>query len=177
MEYFYSKTTGGFYIDIIHGDNMPADAVQISLATYESLMAAQSAGQRIQPDTNGNPIAVAQTPTAAQIACNAAFIAINGGLKITSTSACALNGIYSVTPQAQANINSVMTYAIINEAFPGRFATLIWYDIDGGSHTFETTDQFKAFANAIADYVAVISIYANSGGQVGAIPSNSVTIP
>lgn len=54
----YSKTTGGFYDPSIHGTSIPADAVQITRATYESMLAAQSAGKVIVGKPDGHPDAV-----------------------------------------------------------------------------------------------------------------------
>src|SRR5579859_2866071 len=69
MSMFYSKTTGGFYDDGIHtAAQIPSDAVPVSQATYQSLMTAQSTGDTIQADSNGNPIAVAPpAPTLVQV--------------------------------------------------------------------------------------------------------------
>lgn len=64
----YSKTTGGFYDRAIHGDNIPADAVEITTDEHAALLAAQSAGKIIQADQNGCPVAVdPPKPTAAQV--------------------------------------------------------------------------------------------------------------
>ena len=53
---FYSKSAGGFYIPAIHGDNIPADAVEITREHYETLLAGQSNGKVIAADKNGKPI-------------------------------------------------------------------------------------------------------------------------
>jgi hypothetical protein len=55
---FYSESTGGFYDPVIHGDNIPADAVEITSEEHATLLSAQSAGKIIQADSNGTPIAV-----------------------------------------------------------------------------------------------------------------------
>jgi hypothetical protein len=65
MQMYFSKLTSGFYSDAVH-KQMPADIVAITEAKYQALMAAQSSGQMIQADANGNPVAVAFAPTAAQ---------------------------------------------------------------------------------------------------------------
>lgn len=52
----YSKSTGGFYDTAIHGDNIPADAVEITREHYEALLAGQSQGKRIVADENGYPV-------------------------------------------------------------------------------------------------------------------------
>ena len=53
---FYSKTTGGFYVREIHGDNIPADAVEITTEQHAALLQGQSGGKAIAADENGYPI-------------------------------------------------------------------------------------------------------------------------
>jgi len=55
---FYSQSTGGFYSAAIHGDNMPADAVEITPECHAALLEAQSSGKRISVDDAGHPIAI-----------------------------------------------------------------------------------------------------------------------
>lgn len=58
---FYSKFTNGFYDAAIHGGNIPVDAVAVTKAEHAALLAAQSIGKRIQPNINGNPVALDKT--------------------------------------------------------------------------------------------------------------------
>ena len=53
---FYSPTTGGFYAREIHGDNIPADAVEITEAEHAALIEGQSLGKLIVADASGRPI-------------------------------------------------------------------------------------------------------------------------
>ena len=53
---FYSPTTGGFYDRKIHGDAIPADAVEITRGEHAALLAGQSAGQHIEADEHGHPV-------------------------------------------------------------------------------------------------------------------------
>ena len=53
---FYSATTGGFYTAEIHGDNIPADAVEITAEEHAALLDGQSNGKRIVADANGHPV-------------------------------------------------------------------------------------------------------------------------
>ena len=53
---FYSASTCGFYSREIHGDNMPADVVEITNEEYESLLSGQSSGKLIKPDAQGRPV-------------------------------------------------------------------------------------------------------------------------
>lgn len=73
MKYF-SKTTGGFYDSAIHGDRIPADAVQVSDSDHSALMAGQAAGKVIVANVAGKPILVnAPEPTPDQIAAAVAI--------------------------------------------------------------------------------------------------------
>ena len=51
----YSKTTGGFYSDLLNYEYIPDDAVEITEAQHEALLAGESAGKIIMPDESGNP--------------------------------------------------------------------------------------------------------------------------
>ena len=65
---FYSKSTGGFYTPEIHGDNIPADAVEITVEEHQTLLEGQSQGKRIVADENGYPVLTDQPAlTAAEI--------------------------------------------------------------------------------------------------------------
>ena len=59
----YSPSTGGFYDQEIHGDNIPADAVEITVEEHAALLEGQSQGQIISADEDGNPILI-DPPTA-----------------------------------------------------------------------------------------------------------------
>ena len=68
MKTYYSKSTGGFYLSEIHGNNIPEDVVEITEAEHAALIEGQSKGQRIVADENGRPILQdPPPPTAEQI--------------------------------------------------------------------------------------------------------------
>jgi hypothetical protein len=52
----YSKSTGGFYDTAIHGDNIPADAVEITDEQHAALLEGQSSGKCITADAKGFPV-------------------------------------------------------------------------------------------------------------------------
>lgn len=65
---FYAQSTGGFYTAEISGDNIPADAVEITTAEHAALLNGQAQGKRIVADVDGLPILVdPPAPTAAEI--------------------------------------------------------------------------------------------------------------
>jgi hypothetical protein len=53
-KYFYSPSTGGFYLESVH-DYIPDDAVKIDSETYNSLLSGQEKGLVITADKKGNP--------------------------------------------------------------------------------------------------------------------------
>ena len=64
----YSPSTNGFYLPKIHGDAIPADAVEITREHYEALLQGQSNGKRIVAGADGYPVLQdAPHATAAQI--------------------------------------------------------------------------------------------------------------
>lgn len=64
----YSKLTGGFYDVAIHGENIPADAVEITAQEHAALLDGQSSGRHIVSDVNGHPVLVdPPKPTVAKI--------------------------------------------------------------------------------------------------------------
>ena len=56
MDYFYSPTTRGFYLEVIHGKSIPKDAVKVSEVEHEALMKGQSYDMDIVPDDKGHPV-------------------------------------------------------------------------------------------------------------------------
>lgn len=60
--YFYSASTGGFYIPEVHGDDMPEDAVEITAKQHADLLSGQSSGKIITSDTNGIPVLIDPPP-------------------------------------------------------------------------------------------------------------------
>ena len=53
---YYSATTGGLYIDSVHGDAIPEDTVEITREDYVTLLDGQAQGKRIVSDAEGFPI-------------------------------------------------------------------------------------------------------------------------
>jgi hypothetical protein len=67
MKHFYSKSAGGFYVDEIHGSNIPADAVEITEVEHAALLNGQSEGKIIQADETGYPQALEHTYTLEEV--------------------------------------------------------------------------------------------------------------
>jgi hypothetical protein len=60
----YSKSTGGFYTSEIHGDNMPADVVEITTEHHAALLDGQSNGKLIAFNEAGYPFLTDPPPPA-----------------------------------------------------------------------------------------------------------------
>jgi hypothetical protein len=58
MQYYYSKSTNGFYVDEVHGTDIPKDAVKITEKQHSDLMAGQQGNKVIGSNAKGQPILV-----------------------------------------------------------------------------------------------------------------------
>lgn len=58
----FSASTGGFYATEIHGNNIPADAVDITDEQHAALLAGQASGKIISADANGHPVLTDPAP-------------------------------------------------------------------------------------------------------------------
>jgi hypothetical protein len=62
MARFYSASTGCTYLTAVHGNDMPADAVEISEAVYLAVIASPAPGKVRSHDTAGQPILIDPPP-------------------------------------------------------------------------------------------------------------------
>ncbi|WP_429216023.1 hypothetical protein [Aeromonas veronii] len=56
MDFYFSKSTGGFYNNAVHGKGMPSDAIKITAEYHSELMQGQSDGLSIVADDTGFPV-------------------------------------------------------------------------------------------------------------------------
>ena len=124
--------------------------------------------------SNGTVSIVTPTPPAPTLAQQAAT-ALNAGIAITSTSTPSLDGTYSLSDDAQSNINGIETYILANGNFPGNASTYAYLDQSGAPHVFSSTQEFKAFANAVANLVSALKTVELTNS--GTLPSNAATLP
>ena len=175
----YVPTVIGAVVSVVSSIPSPLPTGQTA-SMYASCGSMVIAGWNFDGNAFTPPPAVIPAPpapTTAQIAAAAAMAVLNNGIAITSTSTPALNATYGATASSIANIDAVVEYINTNGTFPEGSSTMPWEDSTGAVHTFPSTAIFKSFATKIADYVAIIEEYANSGGTVGSLPtSNAVTI-
>jgi hypothetical protein len=118
--------------------------------------------------------ATAETPPAPAQAAATAFAA---GIVLTSLATPSLNGTYALDQASQNHVNATISSILLNGTFPGGGSTIAWVDASRATHTFPSVAEFRSFATAYTDYIAAVSLYAESNGAVGALPSNQITIP
>lgn len=80
---YYSPSTGTFYAREVHGDNMPADVVEISKQAYNELLDGRALGRIIVMGDNGLPVLADPPPKAQQEIENEARSQRDGALNST----------------------------------------------------------------------------------------------
>ncbi len=105
-----------------------------------------------------------------------AYQAIADGLTITSTSTPALNGTYALDTVSLSDMNGLVTGIMLNGSFPSGQSTYIYHDSSFLPHAFPSIELFKSFATAVLNFSSQVIQYAKSGGTLGSIPSNQITI-
>ncbi|SER19365.1 hypothetical protein [Pseudomonas soli] len=80
MQFFYSRSTGGLYLDGVHGDGIPVDAVAISKAQHTELLQGEAAGRKIVSDAAGVPFLTDLPPSASHVWVNGAWTLEPSGL-------------------------------------------------------------------------------------------------
>lgn len=126
---FYSKSTGGFYDPAIHGDAIPADAVEVTETEHKTLMAAQSEGKAITADANGSPVAIdpttlltlaqARAQQTAKVRAACALALLSG----FTSSALGAERVYGSNHDDQSNL---LNAAMASQGQPATWTTRLW---------------------------------------------------
>lgn len=151
---FYSATTGGFYDTAIHGDNIPPDAVEITVDEHASLIDGQSSGKRIVPDGNGHPILV--NPESLMTLGQVQFIKISGiydayQAAISQPVSFTTSGGVSKSFQADANSQDVLTKTTQGYGMAGSVpAGFFWVAADNTRVPFTLDDLKGLYAAMLA---------------------------
>lgn len=137
----YSKLMRGFYDQAIHGAAIPSDAVEIAAAYHAELLAAQAAGQRIEPDANGYPVAVdPPAPTLDQV--QAAVLAA-----IDAAAGAARARYITISPGQEATylLKAAQAEAFKSAGYIGAVPGLVQAEIDAtGATAQQGTDAILA---------------------------------
>ncbi|WP_439893168.1 DUF4376 domain-containing protein (plasmid) [Ralstonia sp. 25C] len=175
---YYSKSTRGFYDPVIHGLNIPADAIEESKwsMTHAQLMDAQAAGKTITADADGNPIAVdpISLMTLSQVqAAQATKISTACATALTTgftSSALGVALTYPSQDNDQRNLQSAVSAAAT--ASPGWTIPLWCTDGDHWSFTSHSAAQLQQVnADWLAHRVAAQQKYADLIAKINAASS------
>src|ERR1700688_568043 len=113
--------------------------------------------------------ALAAPVAAQQAAAAAAAAAFSAGIQITSSATPALNGTYAIDAVHQQLIAAEQLYILTKGTFTNGGTTKPWLDASNVAHTFPSTAEFTAFAEAVAQYLDAL--------MSGAAPSQPSPIP
>lgn len=142
MSLYFSKSKNSFYDDSINqSSQIPLDAVQITEVEHQSLLDAQSMGQVITSDANGNPVAVTQASlmTLAQVQA-AQIVTLSADCQAQiyagfQSSALGAAHTYPAKDKDQANLTA--SYASsFDPTNPAGWTTPFWVMDSTGSWTF-----------------------------------------
>jgi len=171
---YASTVAPGFYDPAITPTGkMPVDAVPISAALYQSLLADQATG-RVIDFTVLPPVSRAPPAPPAPTLAQQGAAAIAAGCALQSTGTPALDGTYSCDAPSQHKIMAASLYIAVNGRFPGGATSYAWLDVTGAPHVFADVGAFQVFATAIADYVAALDQIAATNS--GALPAQPMVI-
>jgi hypothetical protein len=145
----YSKTTGGFYDEAIHGSNIPTDAVEITAAQHKVLLDGQSAGKPIKSAANGHPFN--EEPPARTLADS----------KNSKLAALATKRYEVETGGIVVNGATIMTDAVSQAKLTGAWlrvqrkpaASIRWKGRDGWVTVGKA--EIEALVDAVSDHVQV----------------------
>lgn len=143
---FYSKSTGGFYDAVIHGENIPADAVEITDEYHSILLEAQSSGRQITADENGHPIAI--NPPKPTISPQSLLAGVANKRWEVETGGVMVGGHRIATDrESQAQLNSAYSSLKL-----GLIDDTPWEDASG-NFTLVTLVELEPVARAVAQHV------------------------
>lgn len=152
-----------------------ADVVATNTAGVYSFKTADGVALDTLPTTLVPYVVPTPEPVPGAAAGAAAAAAFAAGLAVTSTATPALNGTYPLDPVTQAHIQAEIIAILLNGTFADGTGTVVWLDTANAAHTFGSVAEFKAFASAIAAYVAALFKYAQ--GTLTTLPPATATIP
>jgi hypothetical protein len=154
---------------------MPSPWISVTAAQYAALVVGSTwvDGSAVPPP--------APAPTAAQLAMAAYAALIAGGLTVTSAGTPALNGVYAIDPQSQADIATEAQFiGTYSEFTNGQTTDLVWPLKDATTLvTFPTAAEFLAFAKQAAQVVsaAKLAVSQIAAGQAASLPTATASIP
>ncbi|WP_438402346.1 DUF4376 domain-containing protein [Aeromonas veronii] len=143
---YYSKSTNGFYHPVIHGETIPADAVEITEDYHFELMQSQSQGKQIIADVDGYPVAIEPLPPVRSKVAMLAEVAAKrwqvetGGIIVSG---------YSIATDRESQAQLSSSYSSLKN---GLITDTPWKTADG-RFIFVTLVDLEPFAQAVSAHV------------------------
>lgn len=156
---YYSASTGGFYSAVIHGENIPPDAVEISPETYHALIDGQNAGMLIRADDSGRPEMVVPTVPAPDYPSMIATRRYQA-----ETSGITVNGMDLRTDRAsQLLLNGAALSAVIDPSYRCQWKTPAGFvDLDA-QQLIHLASAMRAHVQACFDREAELLAHLDAG--------------
>lgn len=148
---YYSKSTGGFYSQEIHGDSIPADAMEITADEHAALLEGQSSGKIITADENGSPVLSDPPPPTTEQVIASYTAAVQKHLDDTAKqrgydgilSACT----YATSTNAQFSAEGQAAVAWRDAVWTACYATLA--AVESGAAVVPTIDELISVLPAV----------------------------
>jgi hypothetical protein len=156
----------------VYGVGLPADIVEVPLATWETYAGAPPLGMMRGTDGT-NPIWT-PVPTPQPTLQQQAAAMMREPVTVTSTSNPALDGSYPLDPTTQQQITSIASAINAGMGLPGGQTTFNWPDASNNSHAWDAT-SFIAYAKGLLDFLYSCSQVAQ--GRATTLPAQTITIP
>lgn len=144
---FYSAQTGGFYSPDIHGNSIPAGAVEVSDELYHALFEGQSNGKRIVADASGRPVLADQPQLTLEEIKAAGCSRIDAARDEFLASGFVYNGIrFDSDDKSVRRINGAVTICLLDPNHSEQ-----WITQDNSGVTLNA-DDIKGLGLAAADH-------------------------
>lgn len=146
---FYSKSTGGFYSESIHGENIPSDALPISDDDYHGFLDGQSAGLRIVADAAGLPVLEAPPAPTLSALKTLRNTDINTWRAAANAGSFSFDGkIFSCDQLSRGDIDGVNGFVSLTGALPPGFPGA-WKAIDNSYLAIPDVAAWTGFYGAM----------------------------
>ncbi|ANI13094.1 phage tail protein [Pseudomonas citronellolis] len=155
---FYSSSTSGFYVAEIHGEHIPADAVEISIEDYSDLMAGQANGMSIRANSTGHPelVPALPAPDYPSLIAGRRYQAETAGIEV--------NGTYLSTDRdSQALVTGAALQAVIDPSYTCRWKTAEGFVTLDAPSIIAMTSVMRAHVQACFDREAELLAHLEAG--------------
>lgn len=147
--YYYSPSNNGFYVDSIHGDAIPADAIEVTEEQYRTLLDGLNAGKVLTVGV-GNALILNNQPVDLALAKKHCHAIIDTLRSQAMKSGFEYDGhTYQADPVSYGNLTSAIVAANSGNPLPDGFT---WRTADD-QNIAVTTEDLVAMGTAALTYI------------------------